>query len=800
MNVFNVDYTKKKIASPFLYGLFFEDINHSLDGGLNADLIQNGAFNFSYFNYHALDVQCVYDNLRFWSCEPQKYFSVTDEKTLHTNKPFSLKIDLNEYDGNAVIKNYGYEIYNNSNYIYLSSSKSICSFQYQTSSPFTIECFFEYENGNKSKSEFLTLKPTKDYKKITFDISGKKGSYCKIVFVIRGVGTLFLTNFSLIPSNCFKSNKNSYKYGKLNPALVDSLKMGASFLRFPGGCLVEGDISTDYLYEWEKTIGTSEERFAKPSVWNYLQSNEIGFFEYLCLCEDLKLSPVPVHHVGLICQIRTEVFRHSGFLALEPESKEFKEKVIDSVAHLIYFAKGSVTSKDKIEREWANKRKTMGHSKPFKLQMIALGNENWDKIYFRNFNACYEALKSYKYCGKEIDLLEKFGITILSSSGVDINPQDTNPSWKYITKNYDNLIIDEHVYNSPEWFIDNYHRYDYYNPNTSKVFMGEYACHTQADGKGLLGGKNTFKSALAEAVFMCGMENNPDIVKMSCYAPLLCKKHQANWDPDLIYFDKDEVFLTPNYHTQALFMQNYGKYSIKLDTEKNYKNAGIFAIKTNKNTLKTAIFENLSGETIEVELNENLESDKELENFAVTLTFKEIKDNFTLSFGKTKNDTFGYFLHYNASDKHFYYEKIVGGLRMTLEDLGKVDISENFKVEYSNEFIKIYKVLDNKVKEVCSKHIWKINTKVFSSMTFDNKNVYIKLINTNKNEELMKLSLDEKLSLGKKPQGKIVSLIEKEGDEMSCEKTQTKIKYESLEFVQTLKPNSINVLILKRVL
>ncbi len=790
MNTFVADISKKKNASPYLYGLFFEDINHAMDGGLNADLIQNGSFSFCYFNYSSIEVQRVYDNLRFWFCEPQKYFSITDEKPLHENKPFSLKLELKNDDGDAIIKNFGYEIYENQNWMYLPTNKFSCSFNFCSNANFEVECFFEYENGTRSKGETFELKPNKTYKKQTLSLSGRKGSYAHLVFVVKGKGKIYFSNFSLIPANYFKSTKNSYKYAKLNASLVKSLDMGAKFLRFPGGCLVEGDISTDHLFEWEKTIGPAEARGHKPSVWNYLQSNEVGFFEYLCLCEDLKLAPVPVHHVGLICQIRTEVFRHQGYIAYEPESAIFKEKVVDSVAHLIYFAKGSTTSKDKTEREWANKRKEMGHQRPFKLSMIALGNENWDKIYFRNFEACYQALKSYKYCGKSTDILKLFGIQILSSSGVDINPQDTNPSWKYITKNHQELIVDEHVYNTPEWFIDNFYRYDYYNPNTSKVFMGEYACHTQADGKGLLGGKNTFKSALAEAVFMCGMENNPDIVKMSCYAPLFCKRSQANWDPDLIYFDKDEVFFTPNYHTQALFMQNYGKYAIKLDTERNTKNTGQFVLKTNKNQLREIRFAKLDGQEVDVELNEEHESLKELENFCVSACFKEVKDNFGFVFGKKEG--FGFYINYNFTDKHLYYEKLVNGKRMTLEDLGKTEFDKGIKIVFTNEEIAIYKLDDGKEKEVARKHIWKTNTKVFTSMTYDDKKVYVKVININKVEEAVNIVLPE--ALIKKVNGKLTTLTADANDELKCQKTQEEIKSTNL----TLKPYSINVLTLKR--
>lgn len=809
MEKFYASINKKKNSSPLLYGLFFEDINHGLDGGLNANLIQNGFFDCCYFNYNSVDLQKVFDNLRFWKCDPLKYFAITKESPLHENNPFSLKIELKEDDGEAVFKNLGYEIKDNQNFLLLRSDNAECSFFYKANKRCSMKCFLEYESGDISRPLEIDLKETKTYKQVFFNLPCKKGLLARIVFVVSGVVTAFFTGFRLIPNNFFKTKKNAYKFGKFNPSLVESLRMGAKFLRFPGGCLVEGDVSTEHLFDWEKTIGPIETRVSKPSVWNYTQTNEIGFFEYFCLCEDLDLLPVPVHHVGLICQIRTEVFRHEGFIALDPKSSEFKKRVIDSVAHLIYFAKGSVSSEDKVEREWAQKRKNMGHARPFRLKMIALGNENWGEVYFRNFEAACDALKNYRYCGKPTNLLEKFEIQVLSSAGVDINPQDTNPSWKYIKRHHSDLIVDEHCYNTFQWFVDNFYRYDFYDPNTSKVFMGEYACHTDADGKGRLGGKNVFRSALAEAVFQCGMENNPDVVKMSCYAPLLCKVHQANWDPDLIYFDGDKVLPTVNFQAQKLFMQNYGKFSIKLDKlDEKADILGHFSIKTNKNVLKSIEFEDERKAPLQTGMFDTIETADEIGEFAATIKFKEIKDNFSLGFGVKHHENFGFYLHYDFSKKELFYEKIVDGFRMTLEFLGKVPLKDKFFVKFAENKIQIFNLVEFKKgketllrkKLVAEKQIWKTTTKLFTSLTFDDKNIFLKVINISKNEETAEFELDKKLFLSKskRVQGKMTTLTEHPYDEKSASTTASAFKFSSNKFSQTFMPESINILTIKR--
>lgn len=714
---YNINISNKKKAAPLLYGLFFEDINHALDGGLNANLVQNGNFDFCAFSYGKPRVENEYNNLAFWQvgdgCE------VVSSKPISENKPFSLKVNLN---GSVEIANLGYEKEADGQYIFLAEEKYGCSFFYLSDADCEVFVQFLYKNGKKSEKKCIKLKKCSKYCLATANLVATKNSLARLVFSFVGKAQVYVSHFRLIANNYFKSAKNKYMFGKFNPALVNSINMGAKFLRFPGGCVVEGDVKCDYLYEWEKTIGATHTRASKPSVWGYLQSNEIGFYEYLCLCEDLHLCPLPVHHVGLICQIRTEVVGHRGYIAYDAGSSQFKEKVIDSVAHLIYFALGSVNGKDKTERLWAKKRAEMGHAKPFKLNMIALGNENWDNIYFKNFSACYNALKNYPYNGKNVDLLALFGVQILSSAGVDINPQDTNPSWQFLNKQFNNLIVDEHVYNTPTWFVDNFYRYNFYNPNFNKVFMGEYACHTDADGKGKLGGTNSFVSALCEAVFMCGMENNPDVVKLSCYAPLFCKQNQANWNPNLIYFNKNKINYTPNYACQALFMQNYGTHSLKLDTDENFDNSGAFSIEKNKNIIKNVQILNFLGK--------KMENFNNISNFVANINFKCVNDNFTLTFGENQKQGFKFMLHYLANERALYFEKIVNFTRMTLEKLANVCLTNNIKVSYSQHEIKVF---ENE-KPIASKQIWKTNTNIFTSLTFDKKFAYLKAVNVGKEE------------------------------------------------------------------
>ena len=238
MRTFVANSQNQKDASPMLYGLFFEDINHALDGGLNANLVQNGFFDFSFFSYSSINVGQVFDNTKFWSCEPQRDVKISDKKPISENKPFSLEINLSEENGNVILKNFGYDQSNNEPFMFLPDTNFECSFFYSSNSDFSVKCFFEYENQEKSPVKEISLKKTSSYKKVTFSLGGEKGFFARLVFVFSGIGKMNVTGFRLIPNNHFKSKTNAYKFGKLNAALVESLKGWAKFLRFPGGCLV----------------------------------------------------------------------------------------------------------------------------------------------------------------------------------------------------------------------------------------------------------------------------------------------------------------------------------------------------------------------------------------------------------------------------------------------------------------------------------------------------------------------------------------------------------------------------------
>lgn len=313
------------------------------------------------------------------------------------------------------------------------------------------------------------------------------------------------------------------------------------FMRFPGGCIVEGR-SFENMYRWKDTIGPLTER---PTNWNrwqmeeyqingqtsedYFQSYGIGFYEYFCLCEDLGAKPVPVLNAGMTCQW------HEGLLVELDKLEPWIQDVLD----LIEFANGPADSL------WGAKRAAMGHPEPFGLEYIGIGNEQWGEVYFRRYEAFQKILR------------EKHPeIRLITSAGWTAEGKEFNIACDWMRANPDKAYaVDEHFYKSPEWFLENLHRYDSYDRALPKVFAGEYAAHTHGNTADR---RCNWYAALCEAAFLTGLEKNADHVVMSCYAPLFGRTGHQQWQPDLIWFDNDSVYGTPGYYVQLLFSNHVG--------------------------------------------------------------------------------------------------------------------------------------------------------------------------------------------------------------------------------------------------
>jgi alpha-L-arabinofuranosidase len=321
--------------------------------------------------------------------------------------------------------------------------------------------------------------------------------------------------------------------------LLADMKPG--FMRFPGGCIVEGfDLSQ--RYKWKNTVGPIEERQLIINRWNYefahrptpdyFQTFGLGFFEYFQLAEDIGASPLPILNCGMACQ-----FNSAELVPLD-QIDSYVQDAID----LIEFANGDATT------QWGKVRADMGHPDPFNLKMLGIGNENWGPQYIERLQIFQKAIKA-KYPN----------IKLVNSSGTDPNGE----RFDYLNGELRKMnadIIDEHFYRRPEWFFENANRYDNYDRKGSKIFAGEYA--GQSDKTVSVENKNNVRTAIAEAAFLTGLERNADVVVMASYAPLFAHVDGWQWTPDLIWVDNLRSAGTVNYQVQKLFATNKGTNAV----------------------------------------------------------------------------------------------------------------------------------------------------------------------------------------------------------------------------------------------
>ncbi|MDE2206741.1 MAG: alpha-N-arabinofuranosidase, partial [Armatimonadetes bacterium] len=275
-----------------------------------------------------------------------------------------------------------------------------------------------------------------------------------------------------------------------------------AFIRFPGGCYVEGDKLQD-AFQWKKSLGNPALRPGHWDLWGYHSTDGLGFFEYLQMCEDLHAQPLFGFNCGM---------SHTANVPLDQ-----LQPWIQSALDAIEFANGAVTTK------FGALRARYGHPRPFNLRLVEVGNEESGPAYNARYAMFYDALKAhYPY------------LRLIATWPVTSRPMD---------------YLDEHYYASPQWFFQNAARYDSYKRSGPRIFVGEYAV-TQDCGHGNL------RAAVAEAAFMTGLERNSDIVRMASYAPLFVNVHDRFWNPDAIQFNDAHSWGTPSYYVQQMFGRN----------------------------------------------------------------------------------------------------------------------------------------------------------------------------------------------------------------------------------------------------
>jgi alpha-N-arabinofuranosidase len=509
---------------PTMYGVFFEDINFAADGGLYAEMIKNRSFEFE-----TPLLGWKQPNSNKHSLNENSGIATTIKAIENKKNPSFCRVLINDANGYSLI-NEGFRGMG-----IKKEAKYNLSFKAANHNGTIKKISFQFIDKDNSILGGTTIIPSSDdwLSYNTSIIATQTEAKAKLKITFEGTGTIDLDMISLFPDDTWKNRKNGMRKDIVQ--LLYDMKPG--FLRFPGGCIVEGRTLAQ-RYQWKKTIGEVEERETLINRWNtefthkpapdYFQSFGLGFFEYFQLAEDIRASPLPILSCGMACQFNT------GELVPMDELDPYVQDALD----LIEFANGSTNT------PWGKIRAEMGHPEPFNLKMIGVGNEQWGPEYIERYTLFEKAIKS-KYPT----------IKIVSGSG----PFPEGDYFEYGMKELKKLnaeIVDEHYYKNPKWFRDNATRYDNYDRKGPKIFAGEYAAQSVAIAS--TNNKNNWECALSEAAFMTGLERNADVVNLSSYAPLMAHEEAWQWTPDLLWFNNLEAYGSANYYVQQLFATNKG--------------------------------------------------------------------------------------------------------------------------------------------------------------------------------------------------------------------------------------------------
>ena len=562
----NIDASNEvKDISDLLYGIFFEDINFSADGGLYAEKVANRSFEF---NELALD-----DQMYAWSNigKIETEVKINDVDNCLNENNTNYLVLKNNSDQLAGVQNKGFlegmavsqENYNFS--VYAKALDNYCG-------GITVRITANGKIVDEKKIEKITDEWTKYELKLSSDITATENVY--LLLLIEN-GEVAVDMVSLFPEHTFNNREN----GLRNDIATMLKDMQPKFLRFPGGCITEG-CDKDTAYDWKASVGADKE--GKPlefngtygdvaarrqgiNIWTDMNATDdeypsfmtygLGFFEFFQLAEDIGAVGKPVINCGMYCQGRNGK-------AVEINSEEF-QRYINDMLDLIEFCRGDENT------VWGKVRISLGHKEPFELKYICIGNENWGQDYYERYNEFVKALNMVQtgLSSRTPDTELYKDVELIYSAGAD----DAHGSPEYL-KSYEYAseklsdsentfagAIDQHYYNGADWFFKNTDYYDEenYSRTTEKmtenyggkinVFLGEYASWS-----------NKMYSALSECAYMTGLERNGDIVRMATYAPLLSSVTARHWAPDLIWFDNLSAMGSVNYYTQMLFSRNQG--------------------------------------------------------------------------------------------------------------------------------------------------------------------------------------------------------------------------------------------------
>jgi len=534
---------KGAVVSPNLYGIFFEEISHAGDGGLYAELVQNRGF-----EEHVLPSSMTYRDGRAWAVDAMNYehrnnrkwnipWNMEEKKMtgwrvdgvnatvkgdviespapLHENTPHAMQLSITKVQkgGKAVLSNIGYwgmglkqgEKYDLRFYVKSSDYRGGITAR-----------LVNGETGASLGTAVFTSKSLKEWTELTAtltaDATAVKG---ELALEFDQKGTVLVDYVSLFPQATFKGRKNGQR-ADVAQMLVD---LHPKFMRWPGGCIVEG-ATYENRVKWKETLGDPMTRRGEWDVWGYRATWGMGYHEFLQFCEDLGMDAMFVNNAGMSCSVR-----NGDFVSSDADMNAVVQDFRDAIDYALA---------DPATNKWAKMRAEAGHPKPFPLKYVEIGNENVGPEYVTHFNYIFKRLKA-----------EYPQIIFINTLG------HTDPLLGQILGEY---MVDPHWYRNPDFFFANNHLFDD-APRTHDIYVGEYACNGGVGAGNLL-------AALSEAAFIMGMERNSDVVKMSSYAPLFENENRRDWPCNLIHINSSEVYGRASYYVQQMCAEHRPTYNI----------------------------------------------------------------------------------------------------------------------------------------------------------------------------------------------------------------------------------------------
>ncbi len=506
---------KSHRISDKLIGIFFEDISRAADGGLCAELLQNGDFEYN-GERKGWNAITAWQGLTSTSV-------VSSENGVSRNNPHYAIL------GETPIYNIGWEgitvkraAYDVSLYARCmdGKKKQLTVALVDAENQIVAQAKLKVQGGewNEYKTQLV----------ISDKYKGELDKDIRFAVIPKGKNRVAVDMLSLMPQDTYKG----HGLRKDLAEVIADLK--PRFVRFPGGCMLHGQ-GLENIYHWKESVGPLKDRKPAKNIWNYHQTRKLGFFEYFQWCEDMGAEPLPVLAAGVPCQNSQPnadgICGQQGGIPMS-EMPQYVQDVLD----LVEWANG-----DPATSKWAKMRADAGHPAPFNLKMVGIGNED---LISTDFEKRYLMIcKALKEKHPEIEVIGTVGPFHYPSS-------DYIEGWKIAKENKQWIdAVDEHYYEKPGWFINHQDYYDNYDRKAPKVYLGEYAAN----------GNNELDRALAEGIHLCNVERNGDVVEMTSYAPLLCKNGYSNWNPDMIYFDNSEkIRLIESYKMQKMFGQHAG--------------------------------------------------------------------------------------------------------------------------------------------------------------------------------------------------------------------------------------------------